>query len=387
MRKSVTATLTAVLFLAACCVPVLIAEATLRFFAEQRYYVWPPNLSMTFEPSSEAMPGVHGLSRFIINESGIRGRPFSDQDRFRILTVGGSTTECLYLDQTEAWPYLLEQQLNDGAEPAGVWVGNVGKSGHTSDHHALQAEKLLDQYPHIDAVLVLVGVNDMLHVAKVPGYQPLTPDELAEAFSRAPGGWNLEEASYPFYKRTELWRALRKVRNTLFADAAPLVQDKVGDVLFQMRKNRENASSFRTTFPDLHEALATYRRNLDAIVDAGQKHGTKVILVTQPSLWADDVSPEAQRLLWLGRIGPYMADKQSEYFAPATLGRALNDYNNVLLDVCKTRSIDCFDLAAAMPKDPSLYYDDIHFNEAGARAVASLLAGHFREQKAATGGP
>ena len=47
---------------------------------------------------------------------------------YRILTLGGSSTECLVLDQTEAWPQLLQDRLNE-TNKYQVWVGNAGQSG------------------------------------------------------------------------------------------------------------------------------------------------------------------------------------------------------------------------------------------------------------------
>src|SRR5262249_1685256 len=79
-----------------------------------------------------------------------------------ILAVGGSTTECLYLDQEEAWPRMLERQLNGLGKQ--TWIGNVGKSGLRTREHVVQVEILLDQHPRLDTVLMLVGQNDFMYV-------------------------------------------------------------------------------------------------------------------------------------------------------------------------------------------------------------------------------
>jgi hypothetical protein len=73
-----------------------------------KYYPWLPNLHRIFRPDPNIMPGVQGESNFIVNSQGVRGDEFSPDDDYRILAIGGSTTECLYLDQTEAWPYLVQ---------------------------------------------------------------------------------------------------------------------------------------------------------------------------------------------------------------------------------------------------------------------------------------
>ena len=85
-------------------------------------------------------------SCFVINRDGMRRNPLPDTGFYKILTIGGSTTECLYLDETEAWPRILQQLL--GGEQ--VWVGNIGKSGLNTKHHIIQVEHLIHQYPGID---------------------------------------------------------------------------------------------------------------------------------------------------------------------------------------------------------------------------------------------
>ena len=120
--------------------------------------VWPPHLNIVFRPDPDILPGVQGDARFVINSSGIRGDELADDQNYRILAIGGSTTECAYLDQGETWPYLLQNRL---ARVMGqkVWVGNVGKSGMNTRDHILHTKYLLPQFPKIDAVLLLVGVE------------------------------------------------------------------------------------------------------------------------------------------------------------------------------------------------------------------------------------
>ena len=48
-------------------------------------------------------------------------------------------------------------------------------------------------------------------------------------------------------------------------------------------------------------------------------------------------------------------------------------FNEALLTVCRINSLECYDLASAIPKDTTAFYDDCHFNEGGARLVAQFL--------------
>jgi len=359
----------------------VLAEDVLHLLAPRSYYVWPPHFHATFHPDPAALPGVSGESRLTTNGWGIRGSEFSDKDRYRILTVGGSTTECLYLDDSETWPHLLEVRLNGGAfVPGPVWVGNVGKSGHNSSHHVQQAAKLIDQYPRIDMVLVLAGVNDTMPVLRDGRYVPLTDKELRQAFSIQPGG-SLEDESYAFYKQTELWRTLRKVRDKWWRDdPGALIQDAAGSVFSAMRARRQRAKFYTDDLPDLSAGVQAYKTNLNMIVDSATQRGAQVILMTQPNLWSAHGTPETERLIWMGRMGRYTSGNAAGYYSSGAMESAMNVYNEALLEVCQARSLQCLDLAAALPKAADVFYDDVHFTEEGSRRVAEIVGAFFERQ-------
>jgi lysophospholipase L1-like esterase len=55
-------------------------------------------------------------------------------------------------------------------------------------------------------------------------------------------------------------------------------------------------------------------------------------------------------------------------------GRAMPVYNRALLEVCGTRGLECYDIALTFGNDPSMFYDEVHFTEAGSRVMARKLA-------------
>src|SRR5438874_695349 len=187
------------------CSALIIGEVALRAVLSRprEYYVLPPHMRRVFHPLPEIMPGVEGESRYITNAEGMRADELTSDFTYRILAVGGSTTECLYLDQDEAWPQLLQTKLNESQHAYKVWVGNVGKGGLNSRDHVVQLRHLLNQYDNIDAVILLVGVNDL--TSRLRQDAAYDPDFLQRAdaedqllrrnFSIA------NDKSLPFYKR------------------------------------------------------------------------------------------------------------------------------------------------------------------------------------------
>lgn len=349
-------------------VATALAECGLRAVRPDGYRVWQPGLVAQFQPDPAVLPGIQGTSRFVINREGMRAEEPARGDAYRVLAVGGSTTECLFLDQDEAWPHLLQQRLR--ASGRGAFVGNVGKSGHTTRQHVLQLVHLLPQHPEVKAVILLAGVNDLQHALQ--GWaQPagrFDRDDYAKAFMVLPS----ERTAPPgasFVTTSRLHALLFAPAPQVSGREKDFVQDTAGQFYVKLRQQR-HAQPQVTPLPDLGPALAAFRERLGALAKAAAEGGVRLVLVTQPVLWRRDLPPELDALTWFG-WGP------AGYYPVEALAEAMDRYNRVTLEVCRERGLECVDLAAKLPRDTSVFYDDCHFNESGARRVAEVLAAHL----------
>jgi lysophospholipase L1-like esterase len=360
-------------------IALVIGEVALRamFPRPHEYYVRPPHMRRVFRPLPGIMPGVEGESRYITNSEGVRADELTADVTYHILAVGGSTTECLYLDQDEAWPHLLQTSLNENQHAYKVWVGNVGKSGLNTRDHIVQLRYLLNQYENIDAVILLVGVNDLTsRLRQDAGYDPnfLQRADAEQQLLRRNFSI-VSDKSLPFYKKTALWRLLRDVKTYAFPPqyAEGETQDEAGKIYATWRERRRNAAAIRQTLPDLNTALAEYAGNINTIIDLTRHKSVRLILVTQPVLWQRDIPEELNALLWIGGVGDFQKEAGKEYYSVDALATAMGLYNETLIKTCRERQAECFDLASLMPKDTTAFYDDVHLNEGGARKVAEAL--------------
>src|SRR5688500_8677044 len=72
------------------------AELALRFLVKppDTYSMLTPGIRV-FDPDPRYISGVAGPAHYEVNAAGYRGAPFgTDASEYRILLVGGSTTEC-----------------------------------------------------------------------------------------------------------------------------------------------------------------------------------------------------------------------------------------------------------------------------------------------------
>jgi hypothetical protein len=312
-----------------------------------------PNVRRVFRPDPRWIHGVQGESRYTTNAFGIRGGPLpSSRAVERTLCVGGSTTECAYLDDDETWTHLLMTELAArSGRPA--WVGGLGIAGYTTFEHLdfLRSSAMVRGF---DRVILLVGINDFVRVLN----------------------GSLEMGPPPLWRRSPLLgMALtslkRRSLHTLLYDA----EDPTGANVEARRRIRRQAGT-RITPPDLRLALRDYEERIAGLAAACRRRRVRCLFATQPVLWRSDLGPGERDSLWMG------SDETGRFYDPGALRHGMDLYNTTLLATCSRLSLDCVDLSAAMSGRGELFYDDCHYTEAGARELAHLLAGHLLAERA-----
>ena len=339
---------------------------------------------MIFKPNPNIMPGTSGSARFAINSVGLRGDELTPAHTYRILAIGGSTTQCSYLDQSETWSYLVQQTLTERTSH-NVWVGNAGMDGRTTRHHLTAMQYLPLREMRIDTIILLIGANDFgARLKQDDGYDPnflAKPEAASILFNQTFTARKHLDIIYPtdpFYKTTVLWQMQRKLKRLVLEKIDPYtIQDQSGEIYITWRKHRQQAAEMRNELPDLSSALEEYARNINKMIDIAQEESVRLIFMTQPTMWKSNLPVELEGLLWLGGIGNFMAESGKVYYSAGALEKGMDKYNSTLLSICRERQVECIDLSSILEKDTTVSYDDDHFNEGGARKVATILSNYL----------
>ncbi|MEX2216385.1 MAG: SGNH/GDSL hydrolase family protein [Phycisphaeraceae bacterium] len=328
------------------------------------WYGMPPNLR--FELTPTMIQGVAHESTFSTNSTGIRGPEFSDDDRIRILCVGGSTTECLFLNDAKSWPALVAGRMNETSP--GVWVGNSGRSGTiVEDHYTLV--RYLPEAAQVDCWLVMCGIND-LGLTLQGKLQDRMDHTFETAFTyRRPGislspQFPLQRNLYTYQMCSGMWKKLRVMLDQMHRT---VVQDPSAAWVKHYQEEAELATK-ETVMPDVSAGLLAYEGSLKKLLERGRELDIKVIFMTQPTIWTEHPSPETQALM----IG--LGAKESYIYSMAVSARLMQAYNDQLLAFCRREGVPCIDLAAMVPKTIENFYDDCHYTEKGAEVVAEVVA-------------
>jgi len=330
----------------------------------EAYYVWPPNLEYVFMPNSSTFSGISGKSYFNINSQGYRGPEYSDFGKeYRILVTGGSTSECLYLDNKETWPYLVMENLEKTKNGKKVITMNIAKSGHGIINNILALKYLPENYDP-DMIVLMTGANDVLYkLSRKDAWKPFNESEYdnteSYTFSLSPGYTYRSSISYKLYK-------------SIFNEQKP--QDAIGQTLIDNRLKRQNATIWITKKPNLNAALDDYEKSLKRVIELANEKNATLILTTQPYMWKVNMTKEENESLWM------TYDFGDNYYPIETMIYSIQEFNKRLLEVCKeNKDVHCLDLEKDIPKDLNYFYDDMHFNERGARLVAEELSKYIKE--------
>jgi lysophospholipase L1-like esterase len=319
---------------------------------------FPPHFSLKVR-AEQGLPGIDWHPRtFSVNNLGYRGDSLAipkPAGELRVFVVGGSTTECLYLDDREALSTVLQRRLREMMPGVDVRVYGAGHSGDRSfDHVAMVAHRIAHLQP--DVIVVFAGINDLLAATRQRDYllmgglgqrHPLTAHALAAMLAT--------ELQIP--------RLIHHVRTGYDPELITVTSDYA-----------QNAAHYRSiplTARPPRTDVRPYAENLQTLAGIARAHGARMVFMTQQTTW-NSPDPRAARWHW-------MAADSVRHREPA-LDSAMAAYNRAMLDVGREQGVPVLDLARALPKSMDYFYDDVHFNVRGAAATGDLLARFLVEQ-------
>lgn len=355
---------------------IVAAEAGLRRFAPiaDPYEVFKNSLPneyvrSQFRPNyrfrtetEEGLPGVDRRSLFTTNNVGFRGDALvlpKPTNELRIFIVGGSTTECLYLDDSKAINRILQDELNRRM-PAGAVakVYNAGKSGDRSDDHvSMIVHRIIHMHP--DLIILFAGINDLsAAIAKADSFHMKNSQEKRFTLSEL-----LRMAATEFQIPRRMFYAGKKL---FFKRDAHDVLEEI-----KSRSDYREKVKFISKFPVSSQRPAAdptaFRDNLTTIAGVAKSHGVRLVFMTQQTTWNSAIDPRVKDWQW-------MLYRAGIRYRPEVLDEAMEAFNDVTRHVALKENVPVYDIVKTIPKSLDFFYDDVHFNINGAHEAAVGLA-------------
>ncbi len=289
-----------------------------------------------------------------------------DAGTFRILCLGGSTTQSDDLAPEDRYPAVLQAILEKEYPSRKFEVFNAGQAFYTTKHSLIGYATYYRRWKP-DLILILHGINDLYRSFSPPDYALGEYDDLWRHFY---GSAINGARPVPFEKH--LWRQLMTLQ------IGPFPLKNIPDAWYSILRSRA------VDYPaERYAAFGPFQKYLDALTDIAQKDGAAVMLLTQPSLYKPVLSPAEEKALRFGsevcstlRWGIVL-----EYANHTSVGRALERFNAGTLQVAESGKLPVLDAAALIPRDLQHFWDDVHYTRAGARLLGELAAKKISELK------
>jgi lysophospholipase L1-like esterase len=355
----------------------LVAELGCRWWIRRstRYHVWPPGLRLDLRQDPDVFPEVEPRVLVEINADGERGADVRGDEPglFRVLVAGGSAVECLALDQPTTWPGALERLLNapenlQTLDALRVHVGNIGRSGIGSEDLDDILERVLPQYRHLDAILIMVGASDVYHWLEdgAPPARAPTPIPKHALFSCHPGqvfGWKP--------RATALVEVARRARRLWLR---PLeVKEHAGSWVPAARRMRAEAKEVRTTVPDPSTVLSSFEHHFRRLLRCAAAYADQVLVVRQPWFEKAYTAEEAARF-WHGGMGKAWKQAITVFYSHEVINGLLGLVDARAAKVADELGVHHLQLRPLLAQGLHHYYDHDHYTPDGAAVVARAVA-------------
>ena len=276
-----------------------------------------------------------------------------DHPDLTLAFLGGSTTECTYVDEDQRFPYLAGRLIE---QQTGLKVNsyNAGRSGNNTLHCLnILLNKVVNLKP--DIVVLMENINDLAILMYEKTYWNTNPSR-SPILEKPPNfktvGQDLRQMFYTVRDLTfpNLSRELKKLFHSEHTSK--------GDEFKEVRGTKI------TIDQDL--LVREFSLNLQTFINLCRARGITPVLMTQASRLTEAPDPLIKKLM-----------HQLETSQGITYGEfkaAFDRLNQTIREVGAKNQVLVIDLAREIPPVKENICDVAHFNDQGSRLVASRLA-------------
>ena len=340
-----------------------------------------PGLARDWTPVAENMAEADSLEqrpyRFEVDDDGfIKPSKVHDDPELTIVFLGGSTTECLFVDPEVRFPYLVGRMLE---ERLGLRVNsyNGGLSGNNTMHNNfLLMAKVLPLNP--DIVVMMENMNDIATMILLGSYwndhaerslvvRPSDPAPKAQP--KPPPRPATVGSAFADLLRVALpntWRTLQ-VGGGRFAAAlgwsGAETEDRAPttDEFAEVRgKQIEIDKAFKAE--EMASSLATF-------ASIARAWGITPVLMTQANRAKDNPDPIVMKV--------FKRFERQHGVTPERFIRLLRQGDEVVRDTARRLDVPLIDLRRLVPQSAEYIYDSTHFNNAGSALAAEIITAHL----------
>ena len=362
--KKTLATVTLIVILAI----VFAAEKFLAFNNRQHGIFLEAEVERRYAKLKEYRPGTRLLLTFPRNHLPFTDNVFTKKYRFDIdnngfvapsrkydapdkviVFLGGSTTECMFVDENHRMPYVAGQILE---QETGAKINsyNGGMSGNNSLNAIdILINKVIPLKP--DVVVFMENINDLSTLLYEGTY------------------WNNNKARSPvetLKKRPLVGKLLKEI----FIPNLNYAYKTMKKTLFKPEEDEFSSSRGKKLIVDQAKMVHDFAADLQTIVCTCKAWGIVPVLMTQANRIT--AHPDPVVATYIGRYG------QETGISYQKFKEVYDAFNDTIREVGRKNQVMVIDLAREVPQDKKYLYDLVHFNDAGSQLAAQIIAARLK---------
>jgi len=327
-----------------------------RFIVLREY---EPGQSTLIEPTDNYLLYTDSLIKqnynVTIDSNGFisNGNIHTKNSDLKILFLGGSTTETLYVNEKSRFPSVVERILRDRLQTT-VSTYNGGVSGNNSMHSLL---KLLGKgIPlNLDYSVLMHNINDMTLLSRTESYwvSPITRELVINPHNQPSLNFSLHSI-------------LKNIKDMLFPNLYSYIKPR----LIIDNKNEFNSFNRKPLTSELKiKMYDSWRASLKSYVDICRSWKIKPVLMTQ-----------------FNRINEEDILFNSTFFQAVAPNADLNKndfievyktFNEIIREVAMEQNVLLIDLEKLIPASDFYIFDSVHLNSKGSILVGEIIADHL----------
>ena len=309
---------------------------------------WAPNSKSILIPDDKLMTFTDSLiqKEYIVNIDSngfINPSKIYDTPDKSIFFVGGSTTECLYVDENKRFPYLVGRYIENNTSLK-INSYNAGVSGNHSLHSIdIILNKIIPLSP--DYVVFMHNFNDLsINVSDSKAY------------------WNHIKNPVIIYTESG-YIMLKKTIKGYFPILNSLVRNAYYSIFL---KELDGVKKKEKRVLDEEKVLNGFRKNLELFVQISKIYQFTPVLMTQFNRIKEVPDKRVKRTFHYYLESIHGVDYKV-YFS------IYEKMNDVIREVARKENVKLIDLDKIIPKDKKYIYDSIHLNTVGSEYVAKII--------------
>ena len=326
---------------------------------------WPPNLNLKITPSKYTLMTSSRLEKkeysLRTDQNGFM-LPISkyDDPDVKLAFLGGSTTECLFIDENIRFPYFTSVLMKEQSG-LNIETYNAAKSGNTSLHSInILINKLFSISP--DFVIMMHNFNDFSILLYFKNYWAATA-------SRS----NLEVNN--INPTINITRSIKNIIMAFIPNTYRKVWELKENLLLQKNYNDEFSTirNSKLTF-NINHIHEEFKLSLKTFIDLSKTRALTPILMTQANRL---ISNPDTSLVEYKLLNDSLTDLGLDYIEYKNMYDSMND---IIREVSLENDILCIDLDRLVPSDSNFFYDLIHYTDKGSILAASIISEHLNNK-------